>query len=424
MQTMAELPYHYGVQFRIYPSRLQKEIIRLNSDVSRTIYNKLIEIDNELYQLSKIKIPIAQVQQRIDELKSRRNMRNLSNHYVFMNDKNVDSGTKANADQNYRKAWNMFRQVHNAGTPKFHRKGYSESYQTNCHYYKNSSMNVFSGSIKFLDRKHITLPKLGKIRVKVSNPVIFNKQNIRMGTVTIKKDASEEYTVSLQLASDTPFVKPLTITGSQVGIDLNTENFLTVSDEAHTVISNPRYYRTIKNKLVKAQRKLSRRQQRAKNEHRSLRESKNYQKQRLLVAQLHEKVRHQRNNFLNVISTRLINSHDLIVAEDLKSSNMLKNHALAMSISDVGWRTFLDKMSYKAEMYGRTFILVNPRNTTQTCHNCGFVMGTNDTKKLSLKDREWTCPNCHTYHIRDYNASCNILTKGLLKQKQATIQNP
>ena len=94
---------------------------------------------------------------------------------------------------------------------------------------------------------------------------------------------------------------------------------------------------------------------------------------------------------------------------------MLKNHALAMSISDVGWRSFLEKMEYKAIMYGRKFVTVDPKNTTQTCHDCGFVMGTENTEKLTLKDRKWTCPNCGTFHIRDVNASLNILDKGLEK---------
>ena len=111
----------------------------------------------------------------------------------------------------------------------------------------------------------------------------------------------------------------------------------------------------------------------------------------------------------------LINNHDLIAAENLRSNNLLKNHALAMSISDVGWRTFLQKLEYKANLYGRTFITVNLKNTTQTCHECGFIMGNGDTKKLTLKDREWTCPACQTHHIRDVNAAKNILSKGLTK---------
>ncbi|MSE00332.1 transposase, partial [Bacillus velezensis] len=93
-----------------------------------------------------------------------------------------------------------------------------------------------------------------------------------------------------------------------------------------------------------------------KKEKRSLRDSKNYQKQRVLVAKLHNRVRNQRNNFLNHVTTALINNHDLVVVENLRSKNMLKNHALAMSISDVGWRTFLQKLDYKANLYNKTVI--------------------------------------------------------------------
>ena len=217
----------------------------------------------------------------------------------------------------------------------------------------------------------------------------------------------------MQLASDESFVKVSKANHGHIGIDLNTDNFLTDSDG--NTVPNPRYYRTIKGKLAKKQRILSRRQRRVKKEHRSLRDSKNYQKQRLLVAKLHAKVMNQRHNFLQQISTVLIKNHDLVVAEELRGKNMLKNHALALSISDVGWCFFLGMLAYKADLYGRQFITISPRNTTQTCHNCGFVMGTNGTDKLTLADRKWTCPNCGTHHIRDWNAAKNILDKGIAK---------
>ncbi|MEK1315994.1 IS200/IS605 family element transposase accessory protein TnpB, partial [Limosilactobacillus fermentum] len=127
------------------------------------------------------------------------------------------------------------------------------------------------------------------------------------------------------------------------------------------------------------------------------------------------KVMNQRHNFLQQISTALIKNHDLVVAEELRSKNLLKNRALALSISDVGWRTFLGMLAYKAKLYGRQFITINPRNTTQTCRDCGFVMGTNGTDKLTLDDRNWTCPNCGIHHIRDWNAAKNILDKGIAK---------
>ena len=415
---MSDLVYHYGLKMRIYPSSQQKEIIDLNGNIARTVYNKMVAIDQELYQLKQIKLPIDSILLRIEELEKRKNARNMSNHYPYMQDKNIDSLAKANAIQNYQKAWKMFRKVHRTGTPKFHKKGYRLSYQTNAQYGKGAKMDVYSATVKFLDNKHIKLPKLGRLRVSGSHRrIIDHKKDIRIGTVTVSKDSADRYFVSMQLGSDTPFVNKLVKTNSQIGIDLNTENFLTTSEGK--VIDNPRYYRMIRGRLAKAQRTLSRRERRAKKEKRSLRNSKNYQKQRRLVAKIHDKIRNQRNNFLNINSTRLINNHDLIVAENLRSKNMLKNHALALSISDVGWRSFLQKLAYKANLYQRTFIVVHPKNTTQTCHECGFIMGSGDTKKLTLKDREWTCPACQTHHIRDVNAAKNILSKGLKQLEKA-----
>lgn len=89
----------------------------------------------------------------------------------------------------------------------------------------------------------------------------------------------------------------------------------------------------------------------------------------------------------------------------------MKNHALAQSISDAGWRTFLTMLEYKANLYDKDFITIDPKYTTQRCHHCGSIMGQNGHKKLTLNDREWTCPICHKEHIRDWNAAINILEK-------------
>ena len=279
---------------------------------------------------------------------------------------------------------------------------------------KQKAAYLTNGTVHFEDSKHVIVPKLGRLRVKGSHQrVLARSAETRIGTVTIVKDASGRFFLSMQLASDTPFVNWPQNTGKQIGIDLNTENFLTTSNG--DTVANPRYYRIIKGRLAKAQRILSRRARRAKQEHRPLRTSKNYQKQRLLVAKLHAQVFERRRDFLHNVSTTLIKNHDFVAAEELRSKNMLKNHALAMSIADVGWRTFLGMLAYKAELYHRQFLTVNPKNTTQACHECGFVMGTAGTEKLILADREWTCPKCHAHHVRDHNAAQNILTKGIIK---------
>lgn len=129
----------------------------------------------------------------------------------------------------------------------------------------------------------------------------------------------------------------------------------------------------------------------------------------------------EEQNFLHVLSTTLIENQDLVVAEELRSKNLIKNHALALSISDIGWRTFLNMLEYKAKLYGKQFSTIDPKYTTQRCHNCGTIMGKNGYPKPGLKDREWTCSICKTHHIRDWNASINILEKkkGIWNNKTA-----
>ena len=232
---------------------------------------------------------------------------------------------------------------------------------------------------------------------------------VRLTKATVSRDACGDYFVSFQFASDVPYGMTFEKTGSKLGIDLNIENFLT--DSNGKVIDNPSYYRQARTQLAKAQRKLGKRCARAKKEHRPLRTAKNYQKQRKLVSRIHRRVLRRRDSFLNRHSTTLIKNHDLVAAEELRSKNLQKNHALSMSISDAGWRTFLSMLEYKATMHGKIFRAVDPKNTTQTCSHCGHVL--DKEHKLTLKDREWTCPICGTHHLRDHNAAKNILAKAL-----------
>ncbi len=409
-KKMAELNYHYGLKMRLFPSSEQKRLIDNNINASRFAYNEMVAIDKELYSLQQIKIPITIVQDRIAYLQRRKNNTQLLFAiHPWLAGTGVGTDVIDQARRAYQSAWRLFRQVHRSGVPVFHRKRDDGSYRLPTRYTK-TALGLMCGSNRFLNKKHVVLSGLGKIRVSGSQKRLFDYADaIRVGTITIRRDATGRYFLSMQLGSDTPFVQATKPAQSAVGIDLNTDNFLT--DSTGNVVTNPRYYRSIKGRLAKAQRKLARRRLRAKKEHRALRDAKNYQKQRVLVANLQCNVANRRNAFLHLVSTTLIKNHDIVVAEELRSKNMLRNHALAMSIADVGWRTFLGMLVYKAGLYGRSFVTVNPRNTTQTCSACGFVM-TGD-QKLTLADRKWTCPHCGAFHIRDHNAAKNILARGL-----------
>ena len=136
---------------------------------------------------------------------------------------------------------------------------------------------------------------------------------------------------------------------------------------------------------------------------------------RFEVSKTHRKVRGQRTDLLHKISLGLVNAFDLIVFEDLKVKNMLKNHHLAKSISDVSWSQLTNFVSYKAEEAGRRVEFVDPKNTSQECSNCGEIV------KKSLAQRVHNCPFCGLVIDRDLNASLNILKKGLQKSKGFSI---
>ena len=341
------------------------------------------------------------------------------NTIPFLNEKDVDSLAVDNAIKNHNRAWERFREVPGTGIPGFHKKSYAQSYQTNAHYKKDAA-GWEDGNVHFVRRSageqvphFISLPMLGTIRFRCSGKVLAmltsHKEDTRVGTITIRRDNCGDYYASLQLSSDIPFTDPFPKTGSCVGIDMNLTNLYTDSDG--NVVPNPKYGRGMKKKLAKAQRKLSRMKEGAVRANRPLREASNYQKQRLRTAVLQRKVSRSREDYLQVQTKRLVESQDLIVSEDLKVKNMLRNHKLAYSIADVSWGSFFILLRQKAVLYGKEYMKVPAKDTTQTCSGCGHVM--KGEEKIPLGTEEWTCPVCGIHHLRDYNSARNVLQRGL-----------
>jgi len=237
-----------------------------------------------------------------------------------------------------------------------------------------------------LDNGFLVLSKIGRIAVRWSRPLEGTPK-----TVTIRREADGWY-MSISCA-DAP-IHPLPSTGQETGIDLGLEAFATLSNG--TRIFHPGWYRKAEHVLKTAQRRVSRRKQGSNRRGKAVK----------LLAKAHQKVRRQRLDFHHKTALRLVRESDTIYHEELQTSNMVRNHHLAKSISDAGWAAFLTILSFKAVWAGRRVMAVNPAYTSQTCSGCGVMVH----KGLSVR---WhSCTECGTSLHRDHNAAKNIERAG------------
>ncbi|MGP5505773.1 RNA-guided endonuclease InsQ/TnpB family protein, partial [Psychrobacter celer] len=190
-------------------------------------------------------------------------------------------------------------------------------------------------------------------------------------------------------------VIPTKKTGKSVGVDLGITDLLVLSDG--TKIKAPKPLQANLKKLRTLNKALSR----------TKKGSKNREKAKTKLSRLHYKIRCIRQDSLHQITTSLVNEFDVIAIEDLNVKGMVKNRRLSRAISDLGFFEFKRQLIYKATEQGKVVKSVGPfYPSSKTCSNCNHILGKDE---LTLKMREWLCPNCQVSHDRDLNASINIL---------------
>jgi putative transposase len=186
----------------------------------------------------------------------------------------------------------------------------------------------------------------------------------------------------------------------KIGIDLGIKDFLVTNNGLK--VPNPKNYNKCQHQLKRRQQSLSRKKK----------GSKNRNKARIVVAKQHERIANLRNDFLHKLSRKLVNENQVIGVETLKVANMVRNRKLAKSISDVAWSSFTTMLKYKA-IESQNCTLVFMDSFFPSSHICS-VDGEKLTRKLSLKERSWTCPVCNTLHDRDINAAKVIRDEAIL----------
>jgi putative transposase len=244
-----------------------------------------------------------------------------------------------------------------------------------------------------LENGNITLPKIGKIKVKQHRNI---PDNYILKSVTVSQTPSGKYYASILFEYENQV--PQTEMQKFLGLDFSMHELYV--DSNGNCPEFPRYYRLSEKKLKKEQRKLSN----------MVKDSKNREKQRIKVSKLHERVSNQRRDFLHKRSRQIANAYDCVCIENLNMQAMAQSLNFGKSVSDNGWGMFTAFLKYKLEDLGKRLVKIDKFfASSQICSACGYQNP--DTKDLSV--REWICPCCRTHHDRDMNAAVNIRNEGM-----------
>ena len=272
--------------------------------------------------------------------------------------------------------------------------------------------NFFKGSAKFprfkkkehdqsiryqIDQRNLTttystgvfikLPKIGNVHIRWSQiPEGIPKM------ITVSKTCSGKYFLSFSCEIEQ---EPKPKTGRAIGVDVGIKDVIVTSDGYFS--GAPKFTYKFQRSLRVEQRKLSRK----------TKGSNRWEKQRIVIARIHEKIANSRKDFLNKLTHKLVTENDLIFLEDLNVSGMMKNGCLSKAIADVGIFELTRQIKYKAAWYGKTVSVIDRwYPSTKTCSDCGAI------KPMRLKDRVYRC-ECGLSLDRDLNAALNIKRQGM-----------
>ena len=361
-------------KYRIYPNREQQVLIEKHVGCSRFVFNWALALQKRYYAIFGKSLSRTKIQSHLVKKKKKAKFSWLSE---------VNSQSLLNALLNVHTAFTNFFKGQ-AKFPRFKSKKVPQrSYQCPQH----CTVNFAQGMIN--------LPKIKGIKT------VFSREfEGRIKTVTISKTATGKYYASILVDNGEALPTPTTIEPSlTVGIDLGISHLLNLSDGSK--FDNPKHLSKASQRLSAQQKIFARKQK----------QSKNYQKQKLAVARIHEKVRNQRLDLHHKVTHKLIceNQATSYAIEDLGVKNMVKNRKLAKAINDVGWGQFVTLLTYKAKWYGKNVLKVNRFfASSKICSHCHHKLDS-----LPLSVRHWTCPSCQTQHDRDINASNNIRHQAL-----------
>lgn len=362
-----------AIKIRIYPSAEQVDFINKQLGCCRFVYNNCLAFRKDSYQNEHISVSSSEAVKHITVLKK-------DNEWL----KDVHSKVLQQSVRDMNQAYDNFFKLHR-GFPKFKSK---HDNRQSCRFPKDAFTGVRGNRIDLIK-------VLKDIHFKCSrnDERYLNKNQDKVKSITLSKEPNGKFYLSVLI--DKP-LRQVPQSSSMVGLDLGIKDFAVTSDGQ--VIENFHFKKNEESRLKRLQRQISKK----------IVGSKNREKARLRFAKLNEKIRNKKLNFLRDVTNHLIDENQVIVMEDLNVKGMVRNHKLAESISEVNWGEFRRILAYKAAWHGRQLVFTDRfYPSSKRCNHCGYIY-----KELTLKDRQWVCPECGSLIDRDYNAALNILEEG------------
>ena len=362
-----------AIKIRIYPTVEQVDFINKQLGCCRFVYNNCLAFRKDSYQNEHISVSSSSAVKHITVLKK-------DNEWL----KNVHSKVLQQSVRDMNQAYDNFFKLHK-GFPKFKSK---HDNRQSCRFPKDAFIGVRGNRIDLIK-------VLKDIHFKCSrnDERYLNRNQDKVKSITLSKEPNGKFYLSVLI--DKP-LRQVPQSSSMVGLDLGIKDFAVTSDGQ--VIENIHFKKNEESRLKRLQRQISKK----------VVGSKNREKVRLRFAKLNEKIRNRKLNFLHDVTNHLIDENQVIVMEDLNVKGMVRNHKLAESISEVNWGEFRRILTYKAAWHGRQLVFIDRfYPSSKRCNHCGYIY-----KELTLKDRQWVCPECGSLIDRDYNAALNILEEG------------
>ena len=382
----------YSYKFRLYPTKQQEVLLNKHFGCGRFVYNHFLDKRIQEYKNNK---------KSLNYYDNAKELPNLKKQNLWL--KEVGSQSLQASIECLQTAYdNFFRKVKQKskgkkGFPRFKRRHDKQSFRV-------------KQNIKIKDNK-LCFPKF----LSGINFVQDREFEGEIKFATISRNKAGQYFVSITVQKE---ILPLKESSEVIAFDLNVKNIV---DSNGNKIQNPRPMKQYEQRLKLLSKSVSRCEK----------GSNGRKKANLRLAKLHLKITNKREDYLHKLTRRIINENQVICVEDLSVESMLKKVSCNKreetrrqernrhkDIADCGFRSFVDKLTYKAKWYGRELIKVGRYfPSSQLCNNCGF-----QNKELKPTDREWFCYNCFENIDRDHNAALNILDEGLRLRTVGTTE--